>query len=102
MSPFITYREADNNGQLQYYILQKEHPHFIGVISTSPTKLLVPAIPITAHNLWVVFDGTLRGSLIPSYLNVGEEIKSVMMDMAQWYYANRIAVEPKKYKKFKV
>lgn len=102
MSPFITYRDIDINGELQYYVLQREFPHFIGLVSTSPTKSFVPAIGITAHRLWIVFEGTLRGSVIPNYLNIDAEVKSVMNEMSQWYYANRISLYPKKYKKFKI
>lgn len=101
MSKFITYREEDKNGNLCYYILQKDFPHFVGIISTSPSEgTWQSAIP--NYNLWVVYAGTIRGNFVPSYRNISEETQSVFDEMAHWYYANRICEEPNKYKKFKI
>ena len=101
MSPYITYRELDNAGELQYYILQRDFPHYIGLISTYPKENIILPIQITGYYLWVNFDGTLRGDLIPNYRNISEDIKFVINEMAIWYYANRIVPKHKKYKKFK-
>lgn len=101
-TPYITYRDTDNEGNLQYYILQKEFPHFVGLISAFPKTEFIPAIGISGYNLWVVFNYTLRGRMIPSYKEIDKEILQAMCNMAEWYYENRILTEPKKYKKFKI
>jgi hypothetical protein len=101
MSPYITYRDIDQDGKLGYYILQREFPHYIGIISEHSKESVVPSIQITNYYLWVIFNGTLRGNLIPGYKNIAEDIKFVVNDMAIWYYAMRIVPNEKKYKKFK-
>ena len=101
MSPFITYRDTNDNGELNYYILQREFPNYIGLISVYREKVLVDAIDIIGYNLWIVFNGTIKGSMIPSYKNVHEEIKDVLKEMSEWYYINRVIPQEKKYKKFK-
>lgn len=98
---FITYREETENG-LEYFILQKGFPHFVCKISDIPEKHFVDAMPITAYNLFLVFNFTLRGNLIPSYQNIDEEIKSTMQEMAAWFYEQRIINNEKKYKKWKL
>jgi hypothetical protein len=99
--PYITYRE-DAEEQPRYYILQKAEPNVIGSLSTIPKSEIVGAIPVTAHNLWVVFAGTLRGNMIPARKGIKEEIESILASMSAWYYENRILKEPKKYIKFKI
>ena len=71
--PFITYREL-HNGQLEYYVLQKEFPHFLGRIVTSPVPNAIVNCPVAGYNLWVTFNGTLRGNIIPDYKNIIDEI----------------------------
>jgi hypothetical protein len=100
MIPYITYRE-EKEGNLLYYILQKEHPHYVGVIAYGPIENKIQ-IPITEHNLYVTFAGTIRGNFIPSYRDVVNQIEQTMTSMAIWYYENRILKEPKKYSKFKL
>ena len=101
MQKYITFRDADEAGELNYFILQKDFPHYLGLLSTLPIEHIIPSIPITNYYLWVVFNGTLRGNLIPSHKNTIEDIKFVLNDMAIWYYANRIVPNEKKYKRFK-
>ena len=101
MQKYVTFRDVNDFGELQYYILQREFPHYLSVISTFPRESIISSIPITNYYLWVVFNGTLRGNLIPSHKNTLEDIKFVLNDMAIWYYANRIVPNEKKYKKFK-
>jgi hypothetical protein len=101
MNPYITYRDIDSNGELGYFILQRDFPHYIGEIITIPKEGIIPPIQITGYYLWVNFSGTLRGNSVPGYRNIGEDIKFVINDMALWYYANRVIPEQKKYKKFK-
>ena len=62
---------------------------------------IIPSIQVTNYYLWVVFSGSLRGSLIPGYKNIEKDIKFVLNDMATWYYSYRIVLNEKKYKKFK-
>jgi hypothetical protein len=100
MIPYITYRE-EKEGNLLYYILQKEHPHYVWVIAYGPIENKIQ-IPITEHNLYVTFAGTIRGNFIPSYRDVVNQIEQTMTSMAIWYYENRILKEPKKYSKFKL
>ena len=101
MDSFITYREKDNTGGVQYYILQKDFPHIIGRVSTIPGEGNWYS-PIAGYNMYVVFNYTLRGRFIPNYKNIGEEISSVMDRMASWFYAEMILPDEKKYKKFKI
>lgn len=101
MIPFITFREPDENGGVRYYILQREFPHYIGVVSISPDGTIVNA-PISGYYLWVVFAGTLRGNMIPAFPDVYKEMESVFTAMSEWYYLNRIKSNPKKYAKFKI
>lgn len=101
MNTFITFRDKDENGVLQYYILQRDFPHLIGVV-WNHFDIGNWYAPIMGYMLYVNFNGTLRGNVIPSYKDVGEEIQTIMQAMADWYYTNRIMEDEKKYKKFKV
>ena len=101
MNKFITYREKDEAGILQYYILQKDFPHIIGIIDNKPSEGNWYS-PIAGYYLYVVFNYTLRGKMIPSYKNIGEEISAVLDSMATWFCAERILPDEKKYKKFKI
>lgn len=101
MGTFITYREKDSSGVLQYYILQKDFPHINGLILNKPCEGNWCS-PVPGYNLWIVFDYTIRGKMIPSYKNIREEISSVLDRMAAWFYAERIMQDEKKYKKFKI
>lgn len=101
MNPFITFRENDENGQLQYYVLQRAFPHFVAMISTVPVTGNWSS-PVAGHYLWVVFKGSLRGNAIPSYNNVSEQIQTVMDNMAAWFHADRIVMDEKRFKRFKI
>jgi hypothetical protein len=102
MIKYITYKEDDDEGKSWYYILQKDFPHIKCILNGYPTRNFVQAIPILGYNIWVVFDGTLRGSSIPGYKDIDIEITNVMQDMADWYYINRILKFPKRYRKLKM
>lgn len=102
MIPFITYREPNNNGEMEYYILQKQFPHYIGKISGNLFEKSLSRHPISKHNLYVVFSGTILGAYVPSYKNVMEEIDAVMAQMALWFYDNRILQNEKRFSKFKI
>ena len=99
---YITYRELNKEGEHEYYILQKDFPHFCGLISTSPKEVFVPPSVVSGYNLWIVFNGCLRGFVMPSYNGIDNEIMSILEDMAVWFYENRIVINEKKFKKFKL
>lgn len=100
--PFITYREQLEDNVIGYFILQKDYPHFVGIISSTPYHKLVSSVAIAGYNLWVAFYGTLRGNVIPSYEGVGDEINEVLHRMAIWFLENRINNAERKYTKFKI
>jgi len=102
MTPFITYREANEKGQLEYFILQKAFPNFIGRIVVYPEEGSVANVPITDYHLYVTFAGVLTGNFIPAHPNVKQEIEEVYSRMADWYYHNRVSVDEKKWKKWKI
>lgn len=101
MIPYITYREPDADGNMLYFILQKDFPHFLCEVSERPIVNFFQPVPINEYNLYIIFNATLRGNVIPSYQQIGEEIKAVMHDMATWFYNERIIPNEKKYKKWK-
>lgn len=101
MIPFITFRETEN-GQLNYYILQKAFPHFVGRISNNPYEEAIFKAPIPGYNMIVILQGSLRGGEIPNYKDVVNEIEGVMNNMAAWFYTDRIIGNEGKFKKFKI
>lgn len=101
MNPFITYRDVDENGELQYYILQRAFPHYVGILSSNPLTTSWQS-PIAGYHLNVVYAGTIRGNVMPIYRGADRDILLALEEMANWYYHNRIIKEPGKYKKFKV
>jgi hypothetical protein len=101
-SPYITYRDKDEEGNLKYYILQRDFPHYLGVIVTIPMEGAISNEAIPGYNMWVSFAGVLRGNYIPDYRNTMDEINSVFSNMAAWFWAERIQENPKKYEKFKI
>ncbi len=102
MNPYITYRDTDNENQLRYYILQRQWPHYVGVISERPEADPIAQGTIGGYNLWVLFSGTLRGNFIPAFPDVQKEMSYIYQNMADWYYENRIKPDEKRYKKFKI
>jgi hypothetical protein len=100
MSPYITYRENDEMGNLQYFILQTQFPNYVCMLSTYPMDSIIEPVQITGYSLWLIFQGTLSGRLIPNIRNIDKEIYAIMESMSQWYYANRIVPNHKKYRKF--
>src|ERR1035437_9594710 len=99
---YITFRETNEEGETLYFILQKEFPHYQTVVSEVPKKVFVECVPVTDYNLYITFAGVISGFMIPSYHDVEKEISSVMASMALWFYSERILVNPKKYKKWKI
>ena len=102
MMGYITFRDKDENGDLQYYILQRAFPHFVGRISAIPIEGALANEAIAGYNLWVTFNGTLVSNLIPNYRNIQEEISQVFFSMAAWFYAERVVMDKSRFKKFKI
>lgn len=102
MSPFITFRDKDDLGNLQYYILQRGFPHYCARISTNPYEDALLKQPISKYNMYVVLTGTILGSVVPSYKDTLQEIESKLSTMAVWFYTDRIVGDEKRFKKFKI
>lgn len=102
MIPYITYREPDANGNLEYYILQKAFPHFCGRITEQPIDGAIINQPIAGYNLWIAFNYTIRGKMIPDYKNIMDEIEDIFFKMSVWFYTERIVTDKQRYKKFKI
>ena len=101
-SRFITFRDEDEAGILQYYILQKDFPHIKCVITGYDKNYIFPSIPITNYSLYVTFDGTLAGKQIPGYREIYHDVVAIMEEMSVWYLQNRIIPDMGRYKKFKI
>jgi hypothetical protein len=102
MEPFITFRDTNNKGELKYYILQRDYPHYCGRIDELPDPDAIFQSPVAKYYLWVTFSGTIRGNYVPGYKDAFEEMQHVFTHMAAWYFENRIMTRPKKFKKWAV
>ena len=99
--PFITYREKDSKGVLRYYVLQKDHPHNVGVIISQPDHEAIVQSVIPGYNLWIVWDGVLMGRYIHASVDYAKELQVVFDNMSAWFWAERIALDKKRFEKFK-
>jgi hypothetical protein len=102
MMPFITFRDKDAKGDLQYYILQRAFPNFVGRITRTPVDGALINQPISGYDLYVTFAGTIQGNIVPDYRNIQQEIQNVYIKMAAWFWTERIIMDDKKFKKFKI
>jgi len=102
MSPYITYKDTNKNGDLCLYILQREFPHYQGVICYLPIHDSICCIPIAGHNLYLAFAGTIRGNYIMSNPEYEKQVGLIFESMAAWFYENRIRTDPKRYKKWAI
>ncbi len=100
MIPFITYREPDSGGDLQYFVLQKAHPHYVGMIVDNPNFDAVYKVPIPNTTMFVTFFGTVEGRRFPLHSHAEKEINGILVVMAEWYWTNRISKNQQKYKKW--
>lgn len=100
MNKYITFKDEDKNGELQYYILQREFPHYVGLILLKPKLNSIFECSIPGYNMWVSFGGTLEGNKMPSHADGLTEVKSVCLDMVDWFLENRIKKDIKRYKKW--
>ena len=101
-TPFITFREVDDKNILRYYILQKDFPHCLAVILSQPMPESLCQSVVPGYNLWVVWDGTLRGNYVAAYPDYEKDLQFTMDNMAAWYFSERIEKDKKRYEKFKV
>lgn len=99
--PYITYRE-EKDGELMYYILQKEFPHNIGQIAVLPIIDSLVVSPIAGYNLWVVWVGTLRGNFVAVYPKHEIDLQFIFNNMANFYLSERIHKNLNRYEKFKI
>lgn len=102
MEPYITFRDTDGAGELQYYILQRQFPHYIARIAYKPSDAALFYMSVAGYHLYLIFDGALQGRFMPSYKDAIDEMEVVVRDMAEWFYINRVVPEPNKYKKWKI
>lgn len=102
MQPYITFVETNDKGELIYYILQKEFPHYQAYISITRVEKALAQATVAGYNMQIVFCGVINGAFVPSYNNVMNEIQFTLEQMSLFFLTNRINVEPKKYLKFKI
>lgn len=100
--PFLTYRETNENGELVYFILQKDFPHYLGYVSNTRVEKALAQATVSGYNTQIIFCGCINGFVIPSYKGTINQMQFIMEQMAEWFLVNRINVEPKKYLKFKI
>lgn len=100
MNPYITFRELQD-GKLEYFILQKEFPHFLGKIVTYPNPKSLVNAPVAGYNLWVSFNGVINGNYYPSNIST-EEMQVIFETMALWFASERIIGNGKRFDKFKI
>lgn len=102
MAPYITFREKDAAGELQYYVLQRDFPHYIGLLCYHPKDNPLAQAAIPGYNLYVVITEVLRGRFIPAEKDVAQQMQIIAENMGAWFWSERIAMDEKKYKKFKI
>lgn len=102
MQPFITFRDTDKDGKLQYYILQRDFPYYIGQIVTYPVEGAIICLPISKYSLWISFAGNIQGNLIHATSDFYNEIQPIFLNMTEWYLVNRILIDVKKFSKWKL
>lgn len=100
--PYITYREPNKDGVLQYFVLQKSHPHYVGKLTGYTDEVSLLKVPISGYALQLNFHGVLRGRYLPAYKGVDEDLLIEFQKMAQWFLDERILKDEKRYKKFKI
>lgn len=102
MEPYITFKDTDKDNVLQYYVLQRAFPHYCGVILTVPQADSLMTIPFPGYHLYLTFSGTLAGNYLLSRRDMEVDLLESFTKMADWYFRNRIAINEKRYKKFKI
>lgn len=99
MRKYIIFKEQETDGP-RFYILQRNHPHFVGAIVDNPYYKSILKVPVPQTMFYIAYHSLLRGNLFPVYQGVDAEMKDTFVDMAMWYYKEVIEPNPKKYKKW--
>lgn len=99
--PFLTFRE-EQDGVLKYFILQKEFPHNMALISNLPDLNAIAQGTVPGYNLWIISCGVLRGNFIAVYPSSKEDRQLAFDEMAEWFHVERILKDEKRYEKFKI
>lgn len=102
MEPYITFRDTDKNGELQYYVLQGVFPHFVGIVLNHPKEGAIAEASVLNYHIYISFGGTIQGNYILSKKDINKELQQTMQSMADWFYKSRILVEPKRFKKWAI
>lgn len=102
MEPFITYKEKDVEGNLQYYVLQRSFPHYQAIILNAPVEGAIVTVPVSGYHLYLTFAGTIRGNYLLAKADTEKELFVVFEDMARWFYINMVLANSNRYKKFKI
>lgn len=92
---YILFRE-----DVGLYILQKDFPHSIGKL-TKKKEENKPQCVIPGYQLYVTFQGTLRGNYIPSDRFFMQEAGAVLSGMANFLLENLIYTTDE-YEKYKI
>jgi hypothetical protein len=100
MAQFITFRDSEEGGELQYYIASRQFPHYVGQVVDNPYYKTLLLVPIPHTTLYLAFSGTLQGRFMPLSPACEKEIPATLVNMATWYWTNRISNQTKKYKKW--
>lgn len=92
---YILFRE-----EAGLYVLQKDFPHSIGKL-TNKKEEIKPQCVIPGYQLYVTFDGTLRGNYMPSDRFFMQETSEVLPNMANFLLENLIYTTDE-YEKYKI
>lgn len=98
MIPFILFKEKDKNGNIQQYVLQRDYPNYIGVVNFRPIETTICQQPIAGYNLWVNFNGSLRGNMMPLDKGSLKEMEEIFFNMACWFYTEMDTIKYESYK----
>ena len=92
---YILFRENANQ-----YVLQRDFPHIIGKLSNKKEEDKEQSI-IPGYNLYLVFDGVLRGNYATSDKFFLQETSTILPDMASFLLENLIS-NSQEYEKYKI
>jgi hypothetical protein len=101
-NPFITFREKDDDGILQYYVLQRGWPHYLGLVTDNPHLASILKVPLAGYRFYVSYSGVLVGNYAPSSKEGESEMLLTLQQMANWFLKERILPYQRKYKNWKI
>lgn len=100
MTKYVTFKDTDKSGLLQYYILQRAFPHYVAMVASVPMPEVIMGCPVPGYYLWIVFSGNISGNYMVGHKGELENVKNVILDMVDWFLDNRINTDKKRYKKW--